>query len=178
METAGRNPIVSTSLSLVPYLTPGLAPGVFFTQGGIMTDDALIRDILGWRRVIAVVGASANPARPSHGVMRFLQRQGHRIVPVNPGLAGKTLMGETVYASLADIPDTIDMIDIFRRPEAVPAIVEEALAMVPRPRVIWMQLGVIAPEAAALARAAGLDVVMDRCPVIESRRLDLDPPQP
>lgn len=139
--------------------------------------DDLIRDILGRARTIAVVGASANPARPSYGVMRFLQRQGHRIVPVNPGLAGKTLMDETVHASLADIPDPVDMIDIFRRPDAVPEVVAAVLAMEPRPKVIWMQLGVIAPGAAEQARDAGLTVIMDRCPVIESRRLGLGPAQ-
>lgn len=140
--------------------------------------DDTIRAILTRSRIVAVVGASANPARPSYGVMRFLQRQGHRVVPVNPGLAGKTLLGEAVFARLADIPFAIDMVDIFRRSEAVPAVVGEALALDPLPAVIWMQLGVIAPEAAAQARAAGLEVVMDRCPVIESRRLGLGAAQP
>lgn len=137
-----------------------------------LTDD-VIRRILHESRVIAVVGASANPARPVYGVMRLLQQKGHRIVPVNPGLAGKTLFGETVHASLSDIPFPVDMIDIFRRPEAVLGIVEEALALDPLPKVIWMQLRIVVPEAAALAGAAGLEVVMDRCPAIEYRRLGL-----
>ena len=134
-------------------------------------DDDGIRAILAQARTIAVVGASANPARPSYGVMRFLQQHGHRIVPVNPGLAGKVLMGEAVFARLADIPFAVDMVDILRRSEAVGPVVDEALALVPRPVIVWMQLGVIAPEAAARAQAAGLQVVMDRCPVIETRRL-------
>lgn len=138
-----------------------------------MTDDDDIRRILREARVIAVVGASANPARPVYGVMRLLQQKGHRIVPVNPGLAGKTLFGETVHACLADIPFPVDMIDIFRRPDAVPAIVEEALALDPRPKVIWTQLDIVVPEAAARAEAEGLEVVMDRCPAIEYRRLGL-----
>ncbi|MBW7921413.1 MAG: CoA-binding protein [Rubellimicrobium sp.] len=144
----------------------------------MITDDATIREILATARTIAVVGASANPARPSYGVMRFLQRHGHRIVPVNPGLAGKTLMGETVHARLSDIPFAVDMVDIFRRPDAVDAVVDAALALQPRPAIIWMQLGVIAPEAAARAEAAGLQVVMDRCPAIETRRLGLGVAQP
>ncbi|MCC7322161.1 MAG: CoA-binding protein [Rubellimicrobium sp.] len=134
-------------------------------------EDRIAR-ILKGARVVAVVGASANPARPVYGVMRLLQARGHRIVPVNPGLAGKTLMGETVHATLSDIPHPVDMIDIFRRPEAVGAVVDEAIALDPRPGVIWMQLGIVVPEAALRARAAGMEVVMDRCPAIEYRRLD------
>lgn len=136
-------------------------------------EDDRIRRILREARVIAVIGASANPARPVYGVMRFLQQKGHRIVPVNPGLAGKTLFGETVHARLADIPVPVDMVDIFRRPGAVPAIVDEALALDPLPKAIWMQLGIVVPDAAARAEAAGLEVVMDRCPAIEYRRLGL-----
>lgn len=136
-------------------------------------DDDHIRDILTSARVIAVVGASANTGRPVHGVMRFLQRNGHRIVPVNPGLAGQELLGETVYASISDIPEPVDMIDIFRRPDAVGGIVDEALTLDPQPKVIWMQLGVVDNDAAKRAQAAGLDVVMDRCPAIEYGRLGL-----
>ncbi len=136
-------------------------------------EDDRIRRILREARVIAVIGASANPARPVYGVMRFLQQKGHRIVPVNPGLAGKMLFGETVHARLADIPVPVDMVDIFRRPDTVPAIVDEALALDPLPKAIWMQLGIVVPDAAARAEAAGLEVVMDRCPAIEYRRLGL-----
>lgn len=135
--------------------------------------DDLIRKVLAEARVVAVVGASANVARPSYGVARLLQARGHRIVPVNPGLAGKSLLGETVFARLADIPFDVDMVDIFRRPDAVPAIVDEALARFPALKSIWMQLDIVVPAAAARARARGVDVVMDRCPAIEYRRLGL-----
>lgn len=138
-----------------------------------MLSDDLIRTILTESRVVAVVGISANVARPSYGVARFLQARGHRIVPVNPGLAGKTLFGETVYARVGEIPFAVDMIDVFRSPDAVPALVDEVLAMSPLPRTLWLQLGVIAPEAAARAEAAGMRVVMDRCPAIEYGRLGL-----
>lgn len=135
--------------------------------------DAQIREILQDTRVIAIVGLSAKPERPSFHVAEFLQRRGYRIVPVNPGLAGQTLFGETVYPDLAAIPEDahVDMVDIFRASEAVPAIVTEALAHLPELRTIWTQLGVISPEGAATARAAGKRVVMDRCPKIEYPRL-------
>lgn len=138
--------------------------------------DEIIRDVLETTRTIAVVGISANPGRPSHGVARFLQRSGYRIVPVNPGLAGQTLLGEEVFASLGAIPDAlgpIEMVDIFRRSEAVGPVVDDALAHLKDRglRTIWMQLGVIAPDAAARAEAAGLTVIMDRCPAIEHPRL-------
>ncbi|WP_138933612.1 CoA-binding protein [Roseovarius arcticus] len=133
--------------------------------------DQLMTLILQRTRRIALVGASANPARPSHGVMRFLLNAGYDVVPVNPGLAGQTLLGQKVAASLADIDGDIDMIDIFRRPEHVPAIVDEALATFPDLQTIWMQIGVVHDEAAEVARARGVDVVMDRCPAIERPRL-------
>ncbi len=133
--------------------------------------DQLMTQILQRTRRIALVGASANPARPSHGVMRFLLNAGYDVVPVNPGLAGQTLLGQKVAASLADIDGDIDMIDIFRRPEHVPAIVDEALAAFPNLQTIWMQIGVVHDEAAEVARARGVDVVMDRCPAIERPRL-------
>jgi len=133
--------------------------------------DEFIIDVLQKTKVIALVGASANPARPSHGVMGFLLRRGYRVHPVNPGLAGQMLQGQLVYAALADIPETIDMVDVFRRSETVPALVNEALALVSRPKYIWMQLGVIHAEAAARAEAAGIQVVMNRCPAIEIPRL-------
>lgn len=135
--------------------------------------DAEISRILTETKVIAVVGISANDDRPSLQVARFLQGRGYRIVPVNPGLAGQSLLGETVHADLASIPADIpvDMVDIFRRSEAVPEIVDQALAHLPALRTIWMQLGVTHPEAAAKARARGVQVVMDRCPKIDYGRL-------
>lgn len=120
-------------------------------------------------RTIAVVGLSPNPARPSHGVARFLQQQGYTVIPVNPGHAGETILGETTYATLSDIPQdaNVDMVDIFRQSEAVPAIVDEALRALPDLRTIWMQIGVTHPAAAAKAQAAGIVVVQDRCPKTE-----------
>jgi predicted CoA-binding protein len=140
-----------------------------------LTDDTLLRRILTETKVIALVGASPKPERPSHGVMRFLQRHGYRVIPVNPGLAGQTLNGERVYASLQDIPQTetgrIDMVDIFRNSEAAEAPALEAITI--GAKTVWMQLEVINESAAAKARAAGLNVVMDRCPAIEIPRLGL-----
>lgn len=137
--------------------------------------DAELREILQTTKVIAVVGFSAKPDRASHYVAAFLQAKGYRVIPVNPGLAGQSFLGETVFADLAAIPAAIavDMVDIFRAPEAVPGIVEEALAHLPALRTVWMQLGVISEEGATLARAAGKRVVMDRCPKMEIPRLGL-----
>lgn len=120
-------------------------------------------------RTIAVVGLSPKPDRPSHGVARFLQARGYRVIPVNPGHAGESILGETTYAALSDIPKDVDvdMVDIFRRSEAVPAIVDEALAELPALQTIWMQIGVMHAEAAEKARAAGKTVVQNRCPKIE-----------
>jgi predicted CoA-binding protein len=134
-------------------------------------DDAAIRAILTSVRRIALVGASANPARPSNGVLRWLLAKGYDVVPVNPGLAGQVLHGQTVAASLADVSGEIDMVDIFRRSEDAGAVVDAAIAR--GAKVVWMQLGVIDHDAAARARAAGLAVVMDRCPAIEAPRLGL-----
>ncbi|MCL4137571.1 UNVERIFIED_CONTAM: hypothetical protein GTU68_021090 [Idotea baltica] len=120
---------------------------------------------------VAVVGVSANPVRPSYFVARYLRLKGVRVVPVNPGLAGQVLFGETVYATLADIPIDVDMVDIFRRSEAVPEIVEEALARWPNLQTIWMQIGVEHGLAAAAARARGVTVIENRCPKIEYQRL-------
>lgn len=133
--------------------------------------DELIRRILGRTRRIAMVGASANSSRPSWIVMKYLQARGFKVYPVNPGLAGQTLHGEPVVAALSDIAAPIDMVDIFRGSDAAAAIVDEALALDPPPRTIWMQLTVRNDAAAAKARAAGLDVVMNRCPKIEYGRL-------
>jgi len=136
------------------------------------TDDE-IRAILDSTRVIAVVGFSPDPDRPSNGVARFLQRKGYRVIPVNPGIAGQVHLGETVLAGLEAIPPglAVDMVDIFRRSEHVPPVVDAALAALPGLRTIWMQLGVVNEAAAAKARAAGIRVVMNRCPVMEWRRL-------
>ncbi|WP_019966498.1 CoA-binding protein [Pannonibacter phragmitetus] len=133
--------------------------------------DSLIRQILEETKTIAIIGASANADRPVHHVMEFLIDQGFEVYPVNPGLAGKELLGRTVYASLTDIPVPVDMVDIFRASDAVPAIVTEALALASHPKVIWMQLGIEHPQAAAEAEAAGLTVIMNRCPKIEHPRL-------
>ena len=133
--------------------------------------DDYLRDILTSARTIAVVGASPRRERPSHGVMGYLQRRGYRTIPVNPFAAGGTINGETVYASLAEVPDPIDMVDIFRRPEAAGAIVDAAIAV--GAKIVWMQLGVRDDAAAARAEAHGLKVVMNRCPAIEIPRLDL-----
>lgn len=140
-----------------------------------MTDpsDAVLRDILTTTRVIAIVGVSPNPVRPSYYVARYLGLKGYTVIPVNPGHAGQEILGRTVYRDLASIPKDarVDMVDIFRRSEAVPGIVEEALRELPGLRTVWMQIGVRHEEAAARAEAAGLRVIQDRCPKIEYQRL-------
>lgn len=133
--------------------------------------DDFLRGILQRTQVIAVVGVSAKEIRPSYYVARYLKLKGFRVIPVNPGLAGQTLFGETVYPDLQSIPFDVDMVDIFRRSEAVPAIVDEALARWPDLQTIWMQIGVEHAEAAAVAKARGVDVVQNRCPKIEYQRL-------
>ncbi len=135
-----------------------------------MSDDREIRDILTSVKTIAVVGWSPKPDRPSHGVAAFLKRRGYRVIPVNPGQAGQEALGETVVASLAEA-GPVDMVDIFRRSEEAGVVVDQAIAA--GARVVWMQLGVIDEAAAGRARAAGLKVVMDRCPAIEIPRLGL-----
>ena len=134
-------------------------------------DDAALRTLLTSVKTIAIVGVSANPVRPSYFVARYLQLRGYRVIPVNPGLAGQSLFGEEVRATLSEVPDDVDMVDIFRRSEAVPEIVDEALARWPALQVIWMQIGVRHEEAAERARARGVTVVQDRCPKIEYQRL-------
>jgi predicted CoA-binding protein len=134
-------------------------------------DDDYIRGVLNTVKTIAVVGVSANPSRPSYFVFKYLQERGYRMIPVNPGLAGQDLLGRASCASLLDIPEPVDMVDLFRASQHVLPIVEQALQMQSRPRVIWMQLGVRNDEAAELAEANGLKVVMNRCPKIEYGRL-------
>ena len=133
--------------------------------------DTYIRGILNTVKTIAMVGVSANTSRPSYFAFKYLMERGYRMIPVNPGLAGQGLLGQKVYAKLADIPLPVDMVDIFRASRYAPDIVREALALEPRPQVIWMQLGVRSDEAAELAEGNGLKVVMNRCPKIEYGRL-------
>src|SRR6476469_4887485 len=132
--------------------------------------DDLVRGVLHTVKSIALVGFSANPARPSWIVTKYLIERGYRLIPVNPGLAGQTVLGQQVYGSLADIPGPVDMVEIFRNSEAAGPITDEALALDPLPQVIWMQLSVRDDAAAARAEARGIKVVMDRCPKIEFGR--------
>ncbi|WOJ88973.1 CoA-binding protein [Methylocapsa polymorpha] len=133
--------------------------------------DAFLRNILRKAKTIAIVGASDKPTRPSFGVLAFLLAHGYRVIGVNPGLAGNSVHGAPFVASLADIHEPIDMVDIFRNSEAAGAVVDEALALKPLPKAIWMQLDVRNDAAAARAQAKGVKVVMDRCPKIEYGRL-------
>lgn len=133
--------------------------------------DDYIRDILSSVKIIAMVGASANEVRPSFFVMKYLLAKGYQVIPVNPGQAGKNILGQLTYARLADIPEPMDLVDVFRASDAVPAIVDEVLALNPLPKVIWTQLTVRNDEAARKAEAAGIQVVMNRCPKIEYARL-------
>ena len=133
--------------------------------------DAFIRGILNTVKTIAMVGLSPKDNRPSYFAFKYLLERGYRMIPVNPGQAGREILGQKAYAKLADIPEPVDMVDIFRAPQYATGIVKEALALEPRPQVIWMQLGVRNDEAAKLAEEAGLKVVMNRCPKIEYGRL-------
>ncbi|EED35348.1 CoA binding domain protein [Luminiphilus syltensis NOR5-1B] len=134
-----------------------------------VTDDAGIAEILKSVRTVALLGASSKPVRPSYQVSEFLRRHGYRVIPVNPGLAGSELHGERVYGTLADIPEPVDMVDVFRNARFLPAIVEETIQVgVP---LLWTQLGVIDPAATMLAEQQGIRVVVDRCPAIEWPRL-------
>ena len=131
--------------------------------------DAFVRDILRDYKVIAMVGASANWNRPSFFAMKYLQQKGYRVIPVNPGQAGNKILGELVYATLADIPVKVDIVDVFRNSQAAGALVDEAIAI--GAKVFWLQLGVINHEAAERAEKAGMRVIMNRCPKIEYARL-------
>lgn len=133
--------------------------------------DEFLKSILTRCKTIAVVGVSMNPVRPSYFVARYLGLKGFRVIPVNPGHAGKILFGQTVVASLSDIKIPVDMVDIFRRSEHVPPIIDEALAQFPELKAVWMQISVEHSEAAETARAHGVDVVMNRCPKIEYQRI-------
>jgi predicted CoA-binding protein len=136
-------------------------------------DDAQLRAVLKSTKVVAVVGVSPNPVRPSYYVARYLGLRGYRVIPVNPGHAGETLLGETVVASLRDIPADVpvDMVDIFRRSDHVTPIVAEALDHLPHLRTIWMQIGVENTEAREMAQARGLTVIENLCPKMEYQRL-------
>jgi predicted CoA-binding protein len=133
--------------------------------------DSYIRGILNTVKTIAMVGISPKDVRPSYFAFKYLLERGYRMIPVNPGQVGGDILGQPVYGKLSDIPEPVDMVDVFRAPQYALAIVEEALALTPRPQVIWMQLGIRNDEAARLAEANGLKVVMDRCPKIEYGRL-------
>lgn len=138
-----------------------------------LTDDAAIKALLESARTIALVGASDRPDRPSYGVMARLQQHGYRVIPVNPQITGEHVHGEFVFRDLHQLGDPIDIVDIFRRPEAAGEAVDEAIAI--GAKAVWLQLGVINEAAAARAEAAGLQVVMDRCPAIEIPRLGVAP---
>ena len=131
--------------------------------------DAYIRDILARNRTIAMVGASTNSSRPSHFAMKYLKQKGFNVIPVNPGQAGKEILGERVYATLGDIKQPVDIVDIFRSSDAALGVTREAIRI--GAKVVWMQLGIRNDEAAQLAEDAGLKVVMNRCPKIEYGRL-------
>ena len=134
-------------------------------------NDTYIRGILNTVKTIAMVGVSPKTNRPSYFAFKYLLERGYRMIPVNPGQAGKELLGQLVYAKLSDIPEPVDMVDIFRSPEHALGVVQEAITLSPRPQVIWMQLGVRNDEAAALGEANDIKVVMNRCPKIEYGRL-------
>jgi len=138
-------------------------------MGKVLNSDADLKHLLENTRTIALVGASPKPNRPSYGVMAYLQQSGYRVIPVNPVAAGTTILGETVYGTLAEIKEPIDMVDVFRRAEDTPPVAEEAVAA--GAKSLWLQLDIANDEAAKIATEGGLDVVMDRCTAIEIGRL-------
>jgi predicted CoA-binding protein len=170
LEPAGRryprNPAdlhFGLSAATWAVIHPGMSPDA--------PSHADLSRILGRTRVIACVGISPNPIRPSNYVGRYLSLKGYRVIPVNPAHAGETLFGETVVADITEAPEETDMVDIFRRSEHVPEIVAAAIGSLPNLRTVWMQIGVRSEEAAAMARAHGIDVVQDMCPKMEHQRL-------
>ncbi len=134
--------------------------------------DAYLSKVLTETKTIALVGASPNEARPSHGVMRFLLGRGYKVTPVNPGQAGKEILGQPVAARLADLAHPVDMIDVFRAADTIPPLTDEILALPWQPKTVWMQLSIRHDESAGRLEEAGIQVVMDRCPAIELPRLD------
>ena len=134
-------------------------------------DDSYIRGILNTVKTIAMVGASAKDNRPSYFAFKYLMERGYNMIPINPGLGGKELLGRKIYGRLTEVAEPIDMVDVFRASKYALPVVQEALTLSPHPRVIWMQLGIRNDDAAALAEANGMKVVMDRCPKIEYGRL-------
>jgi len=136
----------------------------------ILKADDQLRALLAATRTIALVGASPRPDRASHGVMAFLQNAGYRVIPINPAAAGQTILDEPVFAALSDVPEPIDMVDVFRRSEDTPPVARDAVAV--GAKSLWLQLGIESDEAARIATEGGLDVVMNRCTAIEIRRLD------
>jgi hypothetical protein len=149
----------------------GAAASIFVLMDHDAYNDAYIRGILNTVKTIAMVGISPRDNRPSYFAFKYLRERGYRMIPVNPAQAGTNILGQKVYARLSDIPEPVDMIDIFRASDQALPIVQEALTLKPRPQVIWMQLTVRNDEAAKLAEEAGLKVVMNRCPKIEYGRL-------
>ncbi len=138
-------------------------------MASLLTRDDDLRALLARTRTIAVVGASPRPDRPSHSVMAYLQRAGYRVFPVNPGVAGGSILGERVYASLAEIPEAVDLVDVFRRAEDTPPVARGAVTI--GAKALWLQLGIVNDEAARIATDGGLDVVMDRCTAVDVSRL-------
>ena len=140
---------------------------------GMDYSDQFLKDVLTRTKVIAGVGVSMKSVRPSYFVARYLGLKGYRVIPVNPGHAGSRLFGQEIYADLGSIPAdaNVDMVDIFRRSDAVPGIVDAAIAVLPGLKTIWMQIGVEHAEAAAVAEGAGITVIQNRCPKIEYQRL-------
>jgi uncharacterized protein len=165
----GENSGAAERSAMNDQRNPTRAETAAASPGRLHYDDAYIKGILQRVKTIAAVGMSANDMRPSYFAMLYLQQKGYRMIPVNPRYAGQQILGETVVASLGDLPVPPDMVQIFRKAEEAPAVVDDAIRA--GAKVVWLQLGIRSDAAAARARAAGLDVVMDRCPKIEYGRL-------